>query len=100
MTPSLLQRPCRSWRIEHPYGDAADIFAIADEYVNRRHVGRRDIERPADLQRHPPARPPLGLHLGHVLGMAAEIDEIGVAAAPLLPAMPDLPALVHPPNPP
>jgi hypothetical protein len=52
------------------------------------HAGQRIVA--AALQRQAPQRPSLVLHLRHVLGVAAEIEVIGVAAAPLVAAMADL----------
>jgi hypothetical protein len=69
----------------------ADIFAIPDEEPDRRHVGVWQIVA-QPFQRNPPQGAARGSHHGHVVGMSAEIEVIGVAAAPLVAAMADLQA--------
>ena len=78
-------------RIERPHSGVADIFAIPDEDSDRRHVGvRKIVAQP--FQRNPPQSAARGSHHGHVLGVSAEIEVIGIAAAPLVAAMADLQA--------
>ena len=91
-----MRRPWDLCRIERPHDGAADIFALADEQPDLGHVVLRDAGQrivAAALQRQAPQRTSLVLHLRHVLGVAAEIEVIGVAASPLVAAMADLQSL-------
>jgi hypothetical protein len=59
-----------------------------DEYPDRLEIAGRQVRRPG-LQRNPPQRPPLGLEVSHVVGVAAEEQVVGIAATPHVAAMTD-----------